>query len=143
MGMASGGDNRRTMSDINVTPLVDVMLVLLIIFMVTAPMMEQGVKVDLPRTRAPMVESDENKLVLTITKERKIFLGDREIPYTELVGKLKYNPRVQQEGELYLHADRGLDYGFVVDVMARVQDAGVLKMGMITNPSGTPDDPER
>ena len=133
MAMQVGGKGFN--ATINVTPLVDVMLVLLVIFMVTAPMMQKGVKVDLPHTRAPTINSDENMLVLTITRERKIFLGDREIPYTELVGKLKYNPRVQAEGELYLHADRGLDYGFVVDVMARVQEAGISKMGMITNPN--------
>ena len=135
--MASDNSNagrRRIMSGINVTPMVDVALVLLIIFMVAAPMLEQGVKVDLPRTRSPTVDSSENKLVLTITKEQRIFLGDTEIPYAELVDKLKYNPRAQQEDEIYLHADRELDYGYVVDVMARVQEAGISKLGMITNP---------
>jgi biopolymer transport protein TolR len=133
----SNDSSRRVMSDINVTPMVDVMLVLLVIFMVTVPLIQQGVQVDLPRTKAPTIDSAENKLVLSITKDRKVFLGDTEIPYELLKDKLGANARLRSDGELYLHADRGLDYGFVVDVMAIVQSAGVQKLGMITNPNDT------
>ena len=144
MGMSSGGRGG-AMADINVTPLVDVMLVLLIIFMVTAPLITQGVEVDLPQTKADAMEGTEKKLVLTLTKEKKIFIGtnaENEIPYPELEEKLKANAKLQAEKELYLHADRKLEYGFVVDVMATVKRAGVEKLGMVTDPLDTPQ-PEK
>jgi biopolymer transport protein TolR len=137
MGMSSGGGRGGAMSDINVTPLVDVMLVLLIIFMVTAPLITQGVQVDLPQTKAEPLEGTEKKLVLTLRKDKKIFIGtnaENEIPYAELEEKLRTNARLQADKELYLHADRALEYGFVVDVMATVKRAGVEKMGMVTDP---------
>lgn len=125
------------MSEINVTPLVDVMLVLLIIFMVTAPLITQGVPVDLPSTQAQPLEGTDKKLVMTITKSKQIFIGTNDenpIPFNALEEKLKTNAKLQREKELYLHADRGLDYGFVIDVMATVKRAGVEKMGMVTDP---------
>jgi len=137
MGMSGGSGPRRTMSEINVTPLVDVMLVLLIIFMVTAPLITQGVQVDLPQTRAEPLEGDEKKLVLTVRKDRQIFIGtneDNPIPFEELETKLAANAKVKVDKELYLHADRALDYGFVMDVMAAVKRAGVEKLGMVTDP---------
>ena len=124
------------MSEINVTPLVDVMLVLLIIFMVTTPLMEQGVKVDLPKTKAASMSSQEQKLVLTVTKDRKIYLGKTEIPEKDLLAKLKANDRVKKEREVYLHADQALSYGVVVGVMAILREAGVESLGMITDPLG-------
>lgn len=136
MGMGTGG-SRRAMSEINVTPLVDVMLVLLIIFMVTAPLISQGVPVDLPQTQASALSGDEKKLVLTLTKDKQIFIGtnaDNPIPYDQLETKLRANEKLKAEKELYLHADRALEYGFVVDVMAIVKRAGVEKMGMVTDP---------
>ncbi|MBK8012654.1 MAG: protein TolR [Deltaproteobacteria bacterium] len=137
MGMSGSGGSGRPVSDINVTPLVDVMLVLLIIFMVTAPLISQGVDVDLPKTKAGSLEGTEKKLVLTLTKDKKIFIGtnaDNPIPYEELETKLKNNEKLQQEKELFLHADRHLEYGFVVDVMSTVKNAGVEKLGMVTDP---------
>lgn len=139
MAMSSGGGNRTAMSEINVTPLVDVMLVLLIIFMVTAPLITQGVEVDLPKTKAQAIEGTEQKLVLTVTKEKEIFIGSRKdnpIPYETLEEKLRTNARLQTDKELYLHADRALEYGFVVDVMAKIKQAGVEKLGMVTDPVG-------
>jgi biopolymer transport protein TolR len=131
-----GGDSggRRAMTDINVTPLVDVMLVLLIIFMVTAPLIQSGVKVDLPKASAQQMEHSEEKLVLTITRDRRIFLGDAEIRGNELEQKLAANARIQKDKELYLHADRSLPYGQVVEVMAVARRAGVESLGMITDP---------
>ncbi|HXN55430.1 MAG TPA: protein TolR [Myxococcales bacterium] len=131
-----GGDSggRRAMTDINVTPLVDVMLVLLIIFMVTAPLIQSGVKVDLPKASAQQMEHSEEKLVLTITRDRRIFLGDAEIRGDELEQKLSSNARIQKDKELYLHADRSLPYGQVVEVMAVARRAGVESLGMITDP---------
>ena len=139
--MAMGSNNSRgAMSDINVTPLVDVMLVLLIIFMVTAPLITQGVEVDLPQTKATSIGGDERKLVLTLTKDKRIFIGtnaDNPIPYDQLETKLKTNAKLQADKELYLHADRKLEYGFVVDVMATIKRAGIEKMGMVTDPLKT------
>lgn len=142
MGMSSGS-GRGAVSDINVTPLVDVMLVLLIIFMVTAPLITQGVPVNLPQTKAETLPGDDKKLVLTITAEKKIFIGgnaDNVIPYEQLEEKLRANTKLQAEKELYLHADRKLEYGFVVDIMATVKRAGVETLGMVTDPT-SPDAP--
>ncbi|HTO98034.1 MAG TPA: protein TolR [Myxococcales bacterium] len=125
---------RRAMTDINVTPLVDVMLVLLIIFMVTAPLIQSGVKVDLPRASAQQMEHSEEKLVLTITRDRRVYLGSTEISPADLERKLSANARIQKEKELYLHADRSLPYGQVVEIMAVARRAGVESLGMITEP---------
>jgi biopolymer transport protein TolR len=130
----SGSGARRPMTDINVTPLVDVMLVLLIIFMVTAPLIQSGVKVDLPRASAQQMEHSEEKLVLTITRDRRIFLGNAEISPADLETKLATNARIQKDKELYLHADRSLPYGQVVEIMATARRAGVESLGMITEP---------
>ena len=122
------------MTDINVTPLVDVMLVLLIIFMVTAPLMQSGVKIDLPKASAQQMEHAEEKLVLTITRDKKVSLGDTEIPFDQLEVKLATNARLQKDKELYLHADRSLSYGQVVEIMAIAKRAGVESLGLITEP---------
>jgi biopolymer transport protein TolR len=134
MAFAGGGDSRRPMTDINVTPLVDVMLVLLIIFMVTAPLIQSGVKVDLPRASAQQMEHSEEKLVLTITRDRRVLLGNAEIPAADLETRLRSNARIQKDKELYLHADRSLPYGQVVEIMAVARRAGVESLGMITEP---------
>jgi biopolymer transport protein TolR len=134
MAVSTDATGRRAMTDINVTPLVDVMLVLLVIFMVTAPLIQSGVKVDLPRASAQQMEHSEEKLVLTITRDRRIFLGDTEISPAELETKLSTNARIQKDKELYLHADRSLNYGLVVEIMATARRAGVESLGMITEP---------
>ena len=138
MAASSGGSGRQTLTEINVTPLVDVMLVLLIIFMVTAPLIQQGVEVNLPEARAKAVDAEEQKLVLSIKADKTLYLGTSEdaakIPFDRLEEKLRANARAMKDKELYLHADRALPYGFVVEVMATVQRAGVLNVGMITNP---------
>jgi biopolymer transport protein TolR len=139
VAFSSGGGGRQSLNEINVTPLVDVMLVLLIIFMVTAPLIQQGVEVNLPDARAKPVKAEEQKLVLSIKADRSVWLGTTEdaarVPLADLEQKLKANVRVQKDHELYLMADKTLPYGFVVDVMAAMQRAGVVNMGMITNPS--------
>jgi biopolymer transport protein TolR len=139
VAMSGGGGGRQTLTEINVTPLVDVMLVLLIIFMVTAPLIQQGVEVNLPDARAKAVDAEEQKLVLSIKSDKTLWLGTSEdaarIPYDALEEKLRANARAQKDHELYLMADKGLPYGFVVDVMATVQRAGILSVGMITNPA--------
>jgi biopolymer transport protein TolR len=146
MGMSSGrSGGRTTMSEINVTPMVDVMLVLLIIFMVTTPLIQQGVKVNLPETRAAPVEADEKKVVLSIDASKRVFIGEVEISLADLEQKLKANAKLQNEKELFLHADRSLPYGVVVDVMATAQRCGITNVGMITDPvsSGKKEKPSK
>lgn len=138
MAMQLGSGPSRPMAEINVTPMVDVMLVLLVIFMVTAPLIQQGVSVDLPQTKAQALDVQEKRNVLTLTRERKVFLGEAEIPLAELRDRLTNNVRLQQEKQIFLHADRSLDYGFVVDVMGVVKDAGVDNLGMVTDPTAAP-----
>ncbi len=133
-GSSTDSGGRRALTDINVTPLVDVMLVLLIIFMVTAPLMQSGVKIDLPKASAQQMEHAEEKLVLTITRDKKVSLGDTEIPFDQLEVKLSTNARLQKDKELYLHADRSLSYGQVVEIMAIAKRAGVESLGLITEP---------
>jgi biopolymer transport protein TolR len=136
---ATGGSGRQSLSEINVTPLVDVMLVLLIIFMVTAPLIQQGVQVNLPEAKAKAVDAEEQKLVLSIKADKTLWLGTSEdaakIPLDGLEERLRANARAQKDKELFLHADRSLPYGFIVEVMATVQRAGVVNVGMITNPT--------
>lgn len=138
MALSSGGGGRTTLTDINITPLVDVMLVLLIIFMVTAPLIQQGVAVNLPETRAKAIDAPEEKLVLSIKADRSLWLGGGDeaarIPPERLEELLRANARAQKEKELFLMADKALPYGVVVDVMAAVQRAGITNVGMITNP---------
>jgi biopolymer transport protein TolR len=136
MGM-SGGSGKGPVSEINVTPLVDVMLVLLIIFMVSAPMMTTGIEIDLPKTHAPRMEMEQQKLLLTITKEQKVYLGETEVPYDHLEQALTTNARLQQERELYLQADEAVPYGFVAKVMALVRKGGIDKLGLVTDPTGS------
>ena len=129
------GSSDPTMSEINVTPLVDVMLVLLIIFMITAPLMQQGVEVDLPQTQAQLIEhKDKQPLELRIAKDKKIFIGQTEIPYEQLEEKLKHNERLQREKKMDLAADRTLPYGMVVDIMSIMRNAGIEAVGILTEP---------
>ncbi len=143
MGMGSGGNGgrRAPLSEINVTPMVDVMLVLLIIFMVSAPMLTTGVDVDLPSARAPAMALDQEKLLLTVTDDEKVYLGETEVPYDRLEAALTSNARLQQEKELYVQADEAARYGFVVKVLAIVRRAGIEKLGLVTDPVGEADAP--
>ena len=136
MGMGAKSGSRVTMSEINVTPMVDVMLVLLIIFMVTAPLIQQGVKVNLPEAKAAAVEATEKKLVLSVDSNRRVFIGEAEVALEELEDKLRSNAKAQLDKEVYLHADRELPYGIIVEVMAAAQRAGINNVGMITDPTG-------
>ena len=138
MGMSTGGGGGKApLSEINVTPLVDVMLVLLIIFMVSAPMMTTGIEVDLPKTHAARMDVEEQKLLLTITKEQKVFLGETEVPYDNLEAALTTNARLQRERELYLQADENVPYGFVAKVMALIRKGGIEKLGLVTDPTAS------
>jgi biopolymer transport protein TolR len=136
MGMSSGGDGELN-AEINVTPLVDVMLVLLIIFMITAPMMNTGVDIDLPQADTKNIDDPEGKLIMSISVDRKLFLSGAPISWQELEGKLKSNAKVQREGEVYIEADTTLPYGVVVTAMAMVKNAGVPKVLLLTESGKT------
>ncbi|MEM9074575.1 MAG: biopolymer transporter ExbD, partial [Myxococcota bacterium] len=112
MSTGGGGRGRAPLGEINVTPLVDVMLVLLIIFMVAAPMLSTGVEVDLPRTRAPRMDQDEEKLILTIDADRTVYLGETAVPAERLEEALLNNARLQADDEIYVRADETVPYGF-------------------------------
>jgi biopolymer transport protein TolR len=136
MGMSAGGGGEDDLaSEINVTPLVDVMLVLLIIFMITAPMMNTGVSLELPQVTAQNVEDPEGKLVLSIAKDNKIFLGGTQVTWKDLEAKLKANDRVQKESAIYIEADTNLPYGVVITAMALAKNSGVAHVMMLTNPT--------
>ncbi|MCE3009597.1 MAG: ExbD/TolR family protein [Proteobacteria bacterium] len=138
MGMSSnsGGKSRMTISEINVTPLVDVMLVLLIMFMVTAPMMQQGIDVDLPKTASSGVEPSEDPFVLIISADQKISAGKQRIEMSELKTKLGAIFATRKDKQLYIQADRKVDYGFVAEAMAEIRAAGIFNIGLVTIPKG-------
>ncbi|OGQ25954.1 MAG: protein TolR [Deltaproteobacteria bacterium RBG_16_71_12] len=139
MAFSSRSSGNAPMSEINVTPLVDVMLVLLIIFMVTAPLLQQGVKVDLPDAQAePMKTSTEERLVLTLAKDGKAYLGKTEIPVERITDLLSGNEKLKIDKELYLHADQELPYGLVVRVMAAAKAGGAETLAMVTDPEAPP-----
>lgn len=133
----SRAHQNKVMAEINVTPLVDVMLVLLIIFMVTAPMLSMGIDVNLPRVKSKSVDVTEEKLVLTVTEAREIFLNKTRLSLGEINSKLEaiFSNRIDRE--VFLRADKNVPYGFVVEVMSEVRKAGVDKLGMITEPPET------
>jgi biopolymer transport protein TolR len=128
------GDNKKMMSDINVTPFVDVMLVLLIIFMVTAPMMMQGVEVNLPKTETRRIKSQEDPLILTINKKKEIFIETHRIKLEDLEKKVLRIFANRREKEILLRADKDVPYGFVIKVVSRIKKAGIEKLGMVTEP---------
>ncbi|HEV8716559.1 MAG TPA: protein TolR [Candidatus Binatia bacterium] len=132
--MAFEQESNESISQINITPFVDVMLVLLIIFMVTAPILQQGVNVDLPQvTVGPLTGKDE-QLVVIVTREGKVQLNDSPLKVEELQKKLAAILQVRPDREVYLRADKNVPYGKVVEVMAAARNAGVRKLGMVTEP---------
>ena len=133
--MVTGPSSRRgALAEINVTPLVDVMLVLLIIFMITAPMLQHEVEVNLPEvTNKPRTPSEE-QLVLTVTKEGSVFLNNTSYTLEALRPQLQVLSQAQPDQEMFLRADAEVPYGTVVKVMDAVKKAGILRLGMITQP---------
>ena len=121
-------------SDINVTPLVDVILVLLIVFMVTAPMLQMGIDVNLPKVQARSIDVAEEKLILTVNVKREIYINNYKTSLTDLRPKLENIFKTKIEREIFMRADKDVPYGYVVQVMSEVRKAGVDKLGMITDP---------
>lgn len=133
-----GGYRRgyRPMSEINVTPFIDVMLVLLIVFMVTAPLLTAGVKVDLPKTEAGSVsEKDEKPLEVTVNKKGDLYIGETKVTRDELLVKLSAITGDDQERRIFIRADQGLPYGDVMTVLGSINKAGYKKVALITAPT--------
>jgi biopolymer transport protein TolR len=138
---SSGSDSEDygSIAEINIIPLVDVMLVLLIISMVTTPFMEQGVNVDLPVANGEGLRRDESEapLILYVTRDRQIRLGDKLLPRGDWSGQLKKTFEARKSKEIFVRADREVPYGFVAEVIGRVRAAGIERVGLVTLPEGS------
>lgn len=141
MGMATGGSSGsrrrrrarpRAMSEINVTPFVDVMLVLLIIFMVAAPMLVVGVPIDLPETSAAALESEEEPITVSVTSDGRVFLQETEVGLDQLLSTLEAIAAEGVETRIFVRGDRNTDYGTIMQVMARISGAGYQRLGLVT-----------
>jgi len=135
MGPMNGGGRRGLVAEINVTPLVDVMLVLLIIFMVTAPMMTQGLEVELPETTAKSLRQKEEPLMVSLNKEGHIYLNKVKVNSSLFKQQLSAMSDEEKKRPIYLKADKNVAYGKVVAIMADIKQSGFEKLGMITQPS--------
>ncbi|MCE5243555.1 MAG: protein TolR [Desulfobacteraceae bacterium] len=136
----NGNGSKGQISEINVTPFVDVMLVLLIIFMVTAPMMTQGIDIKLPEASAPPIPSEEERLMVTITQDQKVFINESGVDLDSLGSKLAamYQNKQDKHG-VFLRADEKIPYGYVVQVMGAIRQAGIDQIGMVTDPLKGPE----
>jgi biopolymer transport protein TolR len=135
MAMDASSQRDATISQINVTPLVDVMLVLLVIFMVTAPIIQQGVQVNLPQAKAGAIPGTEELLVVTIAKNGRVYLNDNPMNAGELGNKLRAIRKLQADKQVYLRADQDVRYGLVMKTIAEIKQAGIERLGMVTRPS--------
>ncbi len=129
--------SKKPMSNINVTPLVDVMLVLLIVFMITAPMLTVGVQVDLPQTKANQLNSDADPLIITMNKNREIFIQDTVVSTEDLIPRLKAISKVNSKTRIFVRGDNLLQYGEVIGIMGKIQSAGYEKVALVAK---LPDD---
>ena len=135
-------DDRQTdtLSQINVTPFVDVMLVLLVIFMVTAPILQQGLNVELPAVETgPLVSDTEEQLVVSVDRTGRLHLNDAQVDAAGLAEKLSAIVQLRPDRAVYLRADKDVVYGKVVEVMAAIRNAGIVKLGMVTEPLPAPE----
>ena len=134
--MAFGGqpDGGSSISDINVTPLVDVMLVLLVIFMVTAPILQQGVSIDLPKVAAGPLAGEEEQLVVNVNKAGQVFLNDTPMALDALTAKLAAIRAARPDRQIYVRADQSVPYGQVMRTMAAVRESGLTHVGLVTEP---------
>lgn len=127
------------MAQINVVPLVDIMLVLLVIFMVTAPIIQQGVQVNLPQAKSGALAGEEEQLVVAIARNGRIYLNDNQVTLSELRKKLVAVRKLRPDKEVFLRADQDVRYGVVVKTIAEIKEAGIQKLGMVTRPSSRED----
>ncbi len=128
------GVSQTTLSEINVTPLVDVMLVLLIVFMISAPMMQQGVQVDLPKANAGTLSEVPEQIILVVTKDKQILMNGKSIPFNTLRTRLETISAAKPDIEVLLQGDQSASYGFVAQVMAEVKQARIHRVGLVTVP---------
>jgi biopolymer transport protein TolR len=128
---------RKQVAQINVVPMIDVMLVLLVIFMVTAPMMQEGIDVNLPQAQGKTLPSKEKRITISITKENEIYLNERKVEFSLLEDTLKKIYQNRSDREIFLRADQTVPYGFVVKTMGAIKSAGIEQLGMITVPLET------
>lgn len=135
MEIGSRESRNGAMSQINVTPFVDVMLVLLVIFMVTAPMMQQGLQVNLPKTQAKSLSADQETVVVSIDKASRIFINTQETSHSELTAKIAAIFETRAKKEVFLKADKDVPYGEVVKTMSEIKGAGIERLGMMTEPA--------
>jgi len=136
MAMDSSSQREGTaIAQINVTPLVDVMLVLLVIFMVTTPIIQQGVQVNLPQAKANAIPGTQEHLVVTVAKNGKTYLNDNAVSLGELGKKLRAIKKLQADKQVYLRADQDVRYGNVMKTIAAIKEAGIEKVGMVTRPA--------
>ena len=135
MQVNGGNSKGRMVSEINVTPFVDVMLVLLIIFMVTAPLMTQGIDVKLPETSAPAIPSEKERVMVTVSKDQRVLIDEYPVDLDSLGPKIAaiYQNQQGKQG-VFLRADESLPYGFVIKVMGIIREAGIDQIGMVTEP---------
>ena len=135
MGMSgSPTKSRMAMSEINITPMVDVMLVLLIIFMVTTPMMQQGIDIDLPEVASSGTPTTDEPFILEIRRNKKLYVGETEVRIGVLSEKLKAIFSSRKNKQIYLQADRNVDYGLVAEAMGEIRAAGISNISLVTLP---------
>ena len=125
------------MSEINVTPMVDVMLVLLIIFMVTAPLLTVGVPIELPETKGQQLQTNKEPVTISVDKSGKVFIQETEIQLDEIAPKLKAIAKSGYDEQIFIRGDKGIDYGTVMRVMGRVKSAGFTKVSLVTESEGS------
>jgi biopolymer transport protein TolR len=133
--MQNSGRDRRAMSDINVTPLVDVILVLLIIFMITAPMMQQGVEIDLPKVNSAKLQRQDDAFVVTVSKDGGIYINRNRYEIGDFERKIQAIFKNLASREVYVRADKSVPYGMVIRVIAGLKNAGIEQVGMVTEPA--------
>ncbi|MEM6781081.1 MAG: protein TolR [Pseudomonadota bacterium] len=132
----SGRRSYGQMAEINVTPFVDVMMVLLVVFMVAAPLLTAGVTIDLPDSEAKSIQQEDDKpLEITLDKDGNIFIGETQTPRNRMIAILKTTPTLNTESRIYIRADKDLDYGVVMDVLGSINGAGYKKVALVSNPS--------
>tara|TARA_A100001015_G_scaffold273180_1_gene328412 strand:- start:811 stop:1227 length:417 start_codon:yes stop_codon:yes gene_type:complete len=129
-------NQRRLMSEINVTPFVDVMLVLLVVFMITAPLLQTGVELDLPNTETPNLPEIEKPLIISINKQNEIFLSESRLKIKTLSSKLEYIKKNNSKVSIYLRADKEVKYDLIMAVLKEIIEAGIINVSLITDPKG-------
>ena len=132
-GRSTGRRRKRLISEINVTPMVDVMLVLLIIFMITSPMLVAGIEVDLPKTDSAAISGQFKPLVISVDKEGELFLFESKIEPKDFIAKLNEITKEKTDARIFVKGDKNVSYGTIVDVMARIHNAGFTKVALVSD----------